>query len=77
MFTIGTHDVPASHQGTAGALLTTSQHLAGALAIAVLTLVLRPAPDHGDFRAAFLLTTAAVAARLVLAGTTRRHPDAR
>ncbi len=27
MFVIGTHDVPAAHQGTAGALLTTSQYL--------------------------------------------------
>ncbi|WP_410050389.1 MFS transporter [Actinomadura sp. HBU206391] len=33
MFIIGTHDVPSAHQGTAGALLTTSQYLSGALTL--------------------------------------------
>jgi MFS family permease len=69
MFVIGTRDVPAEHQGTAGALLTTSQYLSAAVTVAVLTLVLGPAPDHGLFRAAFLVTTAAAAAGLLLATT--------
>jgi MFS family permease len=72
MFTIGTHDVPESDQGTAGALLTTSQYLAGAVAIAVLTLALGAAPGYAEFRAAFLLTTAAAAGGLVLAVVRRR-----
>lgn len=67
MFIIGTRDVPAAHQGTAGALLTTSQYLSAAVTVAILTLVLGPAPDDGAFRAAFLVTTAAAAAGIVLA----------
>jgi MFS family permease len=59
MFIIGTHDVEAAQQGTAGALLTTSQYLAGALTIAVLTLVLTDTPGPAEFRCAFLLTAAA------------------
>ena len=67
MFVIGTRDVPAAHQGTAGALLTTSQYLSAAVTVAVLTLVLGPAPDAAAYRAAFLVTAAAAAAGLTLA----------
>lgn len=67
MFIIGTQDVPPAHQGTSGALLTTSQYVSGALALAVLTLVLGSSPDHADFRIAFLLTTAAAGLGVVLA----------
>lgn len=74
MFVLGTRDVPAGHQGTAGALLTTSQYLSAAVTVAVLTLVLGPAPDHADFRAAFLVTTVAAAAGLVLAWRSRDEP---
>lgn len=73
MFIIGTRDVPAAHQGTAGALLTTSQYLSGAVTVAVLTLTLGPAPGPASFRTAFLLTTAAAAAGLVLALSTSRR----
>jgi predicted MFS family arabinose efflux permease len=74
MFVIGTRDVPAEHQGTAGALLTTSQYLSGALTVAVLTLALGPTPDHAGARTAFLITTAAAALGVLLATTTRtRH----
>jgi hypothetical protein len=80
MFIIGTHDVPSAHQGTAGALLTTSQYLSGALTIAVLTLALGPSPDHATFRTAFLVTTAAAASGLVLVASQHRrleaHPNA-
>ncbi|MFG1680263.1 MFS transporter [Nonomuraea sp. NPDC049269] len=72
MFIIGTHDVPAAHQSTAGALLTTSQYLSGAVTVAVLTLVLGMSPGHGDFRTAFLLTTAAAALGGVLAAVRGR-----
>lgn len=71
MFVIGTRDVPESHQATAGALLTTSQYLSGALVIAVLTLTLGPTPTIADFRPAFLLITAAALAGLTLALTRR------
>jgi hypothetical protein len=69
MFVIGTQDVPSGYQGTAGALLTTSQYLAGALTVAVLTLVLGGSPGNGDFRTAFLITTAAAVGGAVLAGS--------
>jgi MFS family permease len=72
MFIIGTHDVPSAYQGTAGALLTTSQYLSGALTVAVLTLALGPSPDHAGFRTAFLLITAAAASGLVLVASRRR-----
>jgi MFS family permease len=73
MFVIGTRDVPASHQSTAGALLTTSQYLVGAVTVAVLTLVLGPAPDDGSFRAAFLVTAGAAAAGAALIAAARRR----
>ncbi|MGV9771616.1 MFS transporter [Streptosporangium sp. NPDC003464] len=73
MFVIGTRDVPSEHQGTAGALLTTSQYLSAAVTVAVLTLVLGASPDDGSFRAAFLITTAAAAAGAVLAAVRRRR----
>ncbi|HEU4946897.1 MAG TPA: MFS transporter [Kribbella sp.] len=72
MFIIGTQDVPHSHQGTAGALLTTSQYLSGALTIAVLTLVLGTSAGPAAFRVAFLLTTAAALAGLALIASRRR-----
>jgi len=77
MFVIGTRDVPAEHQGTAGALLTTSQYLSGALTVAVLTLALGPTPDHAGARTAFLITTGAAALGLLLAATTRGRPTLR
>ncbi|HWN34320.1 MAG TPA: MFS transporter [Pseudonocardia sp.] len=73
MFVIGTRDVPAEHQGTAGALLTTSQYLSGALTVAVLTLAMGPTPDHAGARTAFLITTAAAALGLLLATLPRRR----
>ncbi len=71
MFILGTQDVPARHQGTAGALLTTSQYLSAAVTVAVLTLVLGPAPDHAAFRVAFLVTAGAAVAGIALAA--RQH----
>ncbi|MBV8931113.1 MAG: MFS transporter, partial [Kutzneria sp.] len=73
MFVIGTHDVPAARQGTAGALLTTSQYVAGALTVAVLTLVLGSSPDDAHFQAAFLLTAVAAASGFGLAVGMANH----
>ncbi|HVQ93777.1 MAG TPA: MFS transporter [Mycobacteriales bacterium] len=72
MFIIGTHDVPRERQGTAGALLTTAQYLAGAITLALLTLLLGPTPTAAGFRPAFALITAAAIAGLALAGITGR-----
>ena len=76
MFIVGTGDVPTAHQGTAGALLTTSQYLSGAVTLAVLTPVLGRSPHEGDFRTGFLLTAGAAVAGLVLAALARRRPEA-
>ncbi|WP_240686989.1 MFS transporter [Amycolatopsis suaedae] len=65
MFALGTRAVPAVRHGTAGALLTTSQYLAGALALAVLTVVLGRAPERADFQSAFLLTAAVAVAGML------------
>jgi MFS family permease len=67
MFILGTRDVPAGHQGSAGALLTTSQYLSGAVMVAVLTLVLGAGRGTGSFQAAFLLTAVVAGAGLILA----------
>jgi EmrB/QacA subfamily drug resistance transporter len=74
MFIIGTSEVPAEHQGTAGALLTTSQYLSGALTLAVLTLALGPSPGDANFRTAFLIITAAAVLGMALAAALRRRP---
>lgn len=66
MFMIGIRDVPAAHQGTAGALMTTAQYLSGAVTLAVLTLVLGRSPHHVDFRPAFALIAGAAGAGLLL-----------
>jgi MFS family permease len=79
MFIIGSHDVPRERQGTAGALLTTAQYLAGAITLALLTLLLGPTPTAAGFRPAFALITAAAIAGLALAGIAgragRTHPS--
>jgi MFS family permease len=74
MFILGTRDVPAGHQGSAGALLTTSQYLSGAVMVAVLTLVLGAQRGAGSFQAAFLLTAVAAGAGLVLAAASAPRP---
>jgi hypothetical protein len=66
MFVIGTRDVASGHQGTAGALLTTSQYLSAAITVAILTIVLGVSPDDDTFQAGFLIITAAAAAGIVL-----------
>ncbi len=73
MFIIGTHDVPPEHQGTSGALLTTSQYLSGALTVAILTLALGSSASYLRFRWSFALITAAAVAGLVLIASRRRQ----
>lgn len=77
MFVIGTRDVSAGHQGTAGALMTTSQYLSAAVTVALLTIVLGPTPGAAEFRWAFLLTAAfAVAGMLIAPLVLRREKTA-
>lgn len=71
-FAIGTGGVPDEHQGTAGALLTTAQYLAGAVTLAVLTLVLARSRGYAGFTAAFLLIAAAAGAGTLLTVLRRR-----
>ncbi len=65
-FIIGSRDVPAAHQGTAGALLTTAQYLSGALTLAVLTLMLGPSRSYPGFTSAFVLLAVAAGAGALL-----------
>lgn len=73
MFIVGTHDVPSAYQGAAGALLTTSQYLSGAVTVAILTLVLGTSPNDDRFRTTFLLTAAAAGAGSLLIAAQRRR----
>jgi MFS family permease len=75
-FTIGTGGVPDEHQGTAGALLTTAQYLAGAVTLAVLTLVLAQSRGSAGFTAAFLIIATAAGAGTLLTSLRRYlHPS--
>jgi predicted MFS family arabinose efflux permease len=67
MFILGSRDVPARQQGTAGALITTAQYLAGAVTLAALTLILGRAGGYAGFAVAFGVTAAAAAAGVLLA----------
>jgi hypothetical protein len=66
-FVLGSRDVPARQQGTAGALLTTAQYLAGAVTLAVLTLILGRVGGYAGFAVAFGRTATAAAAGALIA----------
>ncbi|MFG2433752.1 MFS transporter [Streptomyces sp. NPDC048508] len=74
MYIAGTKDVPDSDQGTASAVLTTTQYTGGAMGLAVLVLVLGDAPGSGAFGRAYALTAvlALVAAAVALRALTPR-----
>lgn len=61
MFVIGTRDTPTSHQSSAGALLTTTQYIASAIALACLVLVLGAEPTSTSSATALALTAALAA----------------
>jgi EmrB/QacA subfamily drug resistance transporter len=65
-FITGSRDVPAAHQGTASALLTTAQYLSGAITIAILTLVFEHARSYPGFTVAFIFLAAAAGAGSLL-----------
>ncbi|SFM97733.1 Predicted arabinose efflux permease, MFS family [Pseudonocardia ammonioxydans] len=59
LFVLGTTGVPAGLRGSAGGLLTTGQYVAGAVALALLTLVLGPGVDATRIGLCLVLTAAA------------------
>ncbi|MFC4037671.1 MFS transporter [Dactylosporangium siamense] len=72
MFLLGGRDGPAAQQSSAGAVLTTSQYLAGAVTVAVLTLVLG---GGGSFGAAFAVTALAALVGAVLVAVSHDPVD--
>ncbi|MGH3478660.1 MAG: MFS transporter [Nocardioidaceae bacterium] len=77
MFVIGTRDVAPSHQGSAGALLTASQYLSGAITVAILTLVLGSTPGQYEFRIALMVTGAAALMGVMQAAVIEWRTEAR
>ena len=71
MFVLGTSDIAPRHQGAAAGLLVTSQYVASALALAVVTLTLGPTPHPYGLRDALLITAIAAAAGLLHAALRR------
>ncbi|NIF34054.1 MFS transporter [Enterobacter sp. Cy-643] len=68
MFAVGLSSTPLNQQGRASALMATSQYMAGAMMLAVLSVVLGQAPDIAQWATAFrLLGAAAVAGMLIAA----------
>jgi len=58
MFAVGLIKVPLSQQGRASALIITSQYIAGAMTLAVISLLLEFAPDITDWAGVFDLLSA-------------------
>ncbi|MEW2301485.1 MFS transporter [Streptomyces sp. NPDC006655] len=79
MYIGGTKDVPDSEQGTASAVLTTTQYTGGAMGLAVLVLMLGDAPGDAAFGRAYALTAvlALVAAATALTTLSTRAGDGR
>jgi MFS family permease len=77
MFVIGTRDIPADLQGSAGALLTTSQYLSAAVSVALLTIVLGADPQSTQFRWAFFVTTIAAFLGITVGLLVRRYGSGR
>ncbi|GAA2050018.1 MFS transporter [Catenulispora yoronensis] len=68
MFVTGTGGLRDEDQGTAGAVLTTSQYMSAAASLAILVLVMGAPTAAGTYRDAFLTTAAFAAAGAVVAG---------
>ncbi len=73
MYIAGTKDVDDSAQGTASAILTTTQYTGGAFGLAILVLILGKSPSEGTFASAYTVTVviaavAAVCALITLKG---------
>lgn len=70
MYIAGTKDVHDSAQGTAAAIVTTTQYTGGAIGLAVLVLILGKTPTTGNFADAYTVTVAIAAAAAVCAAIT-------
>lgn len=68
MFVTGTSTVPDADQGTAGAVLTTSQYMSAAASLAVLVLVLDHFAAPLGFQMAFATTAAFASVGAIMAG---------
>ena len=58
MFTVGLKNVPLQQQGRASALIITSQYIAGAMALAIISMLLRVKPAIADWAEVFDLLSA-------------------
>ncbi|WNJ80293.1 MFS transporter [Cedecea neteri] len=67
MFAVGLSSTPLAQQGRASALMATSQYMAGAMMLAVLSVVLGQAPDITQWATAFRLLGAAALAGMLIA----------
>lgn len=67
MFSLGLQDVSTEQQGRASAVLVTSQYASGAIALAILTLLLGPAASLENWSHAFALLGGAAGLGLVVA----------
>jgi DHA2 family methylenomycin A resistance protein-like MFS transporter len=73
MFAVGLSATPLAQQGRASALMATSQYMAGAMMLAVLSVVLGLAPDMGDWATAFRLLGGAALAGMLIAACQKAH----
>lgn len=67
MFAVGLSSTPLDQQGRASALMATSQYMAGAMMLAVLSVVIGQAPDITQWATAFRLLGAAALAGMLIA----------
>ncbi|WP_300000300.1 MFS transporter [uncultured Cedecea sp.] len=76
MFAVGLKNVPLPQQGRASALIITSQYIAGAMALAVISLFLGEEPDITDWSDTFsLLSALAFGGMLVALCADKKYAD--
>ncbi|CAI8869976.1 MFS transporter [Kosakonia quasisacchari] len=73
MFAVGLTAVPAHQQGRASALMITSQYIAGAMMLAVISVLLGAKPDLTAWSTVFHLLCGAAVAGMVIALCAREH----
>lgn len=73
MFAVGLTKVPLQQQGSASALIITSQYMAGAMTLAVISVLLGAAPDLADWSEVFNLLSALAFVGMLVALCSRRR----
>jgi len=73
MFAVGLTAVPAHQQGRASALMITSQYIAGAMMLAIISVLLGAKPDLTAWSTVFHLLCGAAVAGMVIALCAREH----